>query len=172
MHSVGQLTTFISSSKAFLSAQHKTPYPLSSISSLLLPQHWATTHLLLFLWNYLFWILHIDIITLHDHAHLVSLTGVTFSKFIHTVACTQGFVPSSGWIVFHRRGMLHFVCLSITFRWLWISPLGTFIGSFLCGYMFSVLFGLELLGHMVVQFNFLSNCLRASSFLSLFVCLF
>ena len=33
--------------------------------------------------------------------------------------------------------------------------------------MFSVLFGLELLGHMVVHFNFLSNCLRAS-FLSFF----
>ena len=129
MHSVGQSTTFISSSKAFLSVQHKTSYPLSSVLSLLLPQHLATTHLLLFLWNHLFWILHTDIIILHDHSHLVSLTEHHIFK-VHPHCSMYSGLHSFQWLnntPFHRYTTMFLfihslmeICIISTFWLLWM----------------------------------------------------
>ena len=161
-------------SKTLPLAPHKTPYPLAG-PSCFLSMHLAATDLLLFLRIDLFWIFHINVIITCGLSWLASFTE-HHGLQVHPPRLRRGFIPFNGWVIFHPMDMVHFVypficrwpiwVVSITFWWWWTRLLWTCVDRVLCGSMVSVLWGMclgvELLGHRVIQFNFLRNRRMAS----------
>ena len=93
------------------------------------------------------------------HVHLLSLS-IMFSRFIYLVACIRTLFLL-GWIIFHFLDILYFVYPFIsqwTFELLWTGVIiGVQVSESLFSITVGIKLGVEMLGQVVILFNFLRS---------------